>query len=217
MPYRTSDETAQRKGAMRAGLLNAARTLFAKHGYAATTMQQIVQAAGTSIGNCYFYFPDKAALLLALVEESSADLGRVIDDAIAEIPVGPAQLPVAIYISVLTLLEQGDLARLILVEASPPQFRQVAMAHFTARIERVFRTNPALIGDADPLMAAYAWQGAAFNVLDGVMTGRLSSDPATAARFLARWNVRALGLPAPQTEQALAALDHYVAARSSLG
>lgn len=214
MPYRTSSETAERKRAMRSRLLQAARTLFATHGYAATTMQQIVQAAGTSIGNCYFYFPDKSALLLALVEESSADLGRVIDAAIADLPPGSAQLPVAIYSSVLALLQQPDLARLMLVETGQPQVRQVAMAHFTARIERVFRDNPALLSGADPGMAAYAWQGAVFNVLEGVMNERLSGDPATVAHFLARWNVRALGLPAPVTAEALAALDQYIARHS---
>lgn len=216
MPYRTSSETAERKRAMRARLLDAARALFATHGYAATTMQQIVRAAGTSIGNCYFYFPDKGALLMALVEESSADLGRVIDEVIADLPPGPAQLPVAIYSSVLALLQQPDLARLVLVEASQPQVRQVAMSHFTARIERVFSANPALLSGADPGMAAYAWQGAVFNVLDGVMTGRLPGDPATVARFLARWNVQALGLPAPLTVQALAALDQYIARQATL-
>lgn len=215
MPYRTSDETAERKRAMRGRLLQAARTLFATHGYAATTMQQIVRAAGTSIGNCYFYFPDKGALLLALVEDSSADLGRVIDAAIADLPPGPSQLPVAIYSSVLALLRQPDLARLMLIETGQLQVRQVAMAHFTARIERVFSANPALLSGADPGMAAYAWQGAAFNVLDGVMAGRLPDDPATVARFLARWNVRALGLPPSLTEEALSALDQYIARQSA--
>ena len=57
---------------MRMRILNAARELFSGQGYQATTLRQVVDRADTSIGNFYFYFTDKEALLRALVEEISA-------------------------------------------------------------------------------------------------------------------------------------------------
>src|SRR2546425_11549934 len=56
MPYRVTERTEQRRQAMRKRIITAARDLFVRQGYQPTTMQQIVQEAGTSIGNCYFYF-----------------------------------------------------------------------------------------------------------------------------------------------------------------
>ncbi len=207
MPYRTPADVARRKAEMRAGILAAAARLIAANGYAATTVQQIVREAGTSVGNCYFYFPDKAALFLALLEEISAEIGRAVDAALAQVPPGPAQLAVAVYTGVTALLERGDLAGVILVEANQPAFRAVALNHFTDRVQRFFGAHPELCGAGGPTFAAYAWQGAIFNVLEGVITQHIPGDPAMIGRQLARWNLQAVGLPADQVEQALAVLD----------
>ncbi|MFL5598198.1 MAG: helix-turn-helix domain-containing protein, partial [Gemmatimonadaceae bacterium] len=51
MVYRQTARSGKVRQASRAKLLAAARKLFARHGYEATTMQQIVREADTSIGN----------------------------------------------------------------------------------------------------------------------------------------------------------------------
>lgn len=50
----------------RAALLRAAETLFTERGYAATTADDIAQAAGVSVGAFYNYFRNKKQILLAL-------------------------------------------------------------------------------------------------------------------------------------------------------
>ena len=64
----------------RAEILSAAKRLFINYGYEKTTMKQVVKEAGTSIGNCYFYFPNKQALLDALIEELINDIRNYIDE-----------------------------------------------------------------------------------------------------------------------------------------
>ena len=162
MPYRTPPEVEQRKAAMRANILAVAAHLFATQGYEATTMQQIVAAAGTSIGNLYFYFPDKAALLMALGEAISADVDARLEAVIARVPPGPAQLVAAIITGVETFLERRDLARVAFIEANQPAFRTAFLAHFTLRVQRVFEAAPNLTGGVDPALLAHAWQGATF-------------------------------------------------------
>jgi AcrR family transcriptional regulator len=63
----------------RAGILDAAVSLFAEHGYYVTTIQQIAKASGVSIGLIYQYFGDKDDILFL-------SLRRVLDRYETEIP-----------------------------------------------------------------------------------------------------------------------------------
>jgi AcrR family transcriptional regulator len=67
-------------------ILDAAAQVFERHGYAAGTTSRIAERAGVSIGSLYQYFPNKDAILVALVHrhlaESTAALGdREVVDA----------------------------------------------------------------------------------------------------------------------------------------
>jgi AcrR family transcriptional regulator len=55
--------------ATQARILDSARRVFARHGYAAGTTNRIAADAGISVGSLYQYFPNKDALLAALVRE----------------------------------------------------------------------------------------------------------------------------------------------------
>ncbi len=50
-------------------LLQAAESLFARRGYEATGMAEVAQRAGVGVGTLYHHFPDKRALLLALIDD----------------------------------------------------------------------------------------------------------------------------------------------------
>jgi AcrR family transcriptional regulator len=54
-------------------VLEAAAQVFERHGYAAGTTNRIAERAGVSIGTLYQYFPNKDAILVALVEHHLAD------------------------------------------------------------------------------------------------------------------------------------------------
>ena len=69
----------ERSGATVEAILEAAAQIFERHGYAAGTTNRIAARAGVSIGSLYQYFPNKDAILVALVHrhiaESTAVLG----------------------------------------------------------------------------------------------------------------------------------------------
>ncbi|MFC6647455.1 TetR/AcrR family transcriptional regulator [Granulicella cerasi] len=55
-------------------ILQVAEDLFAARGFEATTMTEVAEAAGSSIGSLYSYFPDKKALALALLDIYGAQI-----------------------------------------------------------------------------------------------------------------------------------------------
>ncbi len=80
MPSRRANELRPRKQpsqersrATVSVILEAAARIFASHGYAGATTNHIAAKAGVSIGTLYEYFPNKDALLVALMEAHIAE------------------------------------------------------------------------------------------------------------------------------------------------
>jgi AcrR family transcriptional regulator len=64
------------KAANRAAILAAGRDVFAHHGYDAASVRDIVRRTELASGTFYNYFPDKASVFEALVEELGAEARR---------------------------------------------------------------------------------------------------------------------------------------------
>jgi len=65
---------AERSGATRAGLIAAARGLFAARGYARVGTEELVRAAGVTRGALYHHFDGKADLFRAVFEDVEREL-----------------------------------------------------------------------------------------------------------------------------------------------
>ncbi len=61
--------TVIRRSARRAAIVDAAYRCMARHGYERTTTAQICKDAGVSSGTFFHYFPTKAAVLAAVLED----------------------------------------------------------------------------------------------------------------------------------------------------
>lgn len=64
-------------------ILDAAHSLVLAHGFSATTVDAVLDAAGASKGAFFHHFPSKRALGLALVERYAAGDREVLEDAVA--------------------------------------------------------------------------------------------------------------------------------------
>src|SRR4051794_7785660 len=64
-------------------IVEAAARVFEGHGYAAGTTNRIAERAGVSVGSLYQYFPNKDAILVALMRRHLDD-GRTIVGALIE-------------------------------------------------------------------------------------------------------------------------------------
>src|SRR6202048_3189290 len=77
----TSPDRRQRRSSqIRERLFRAALDLFAQHGFADTTVEDITNAADLGKGTFFNYFPSKDHLLLAFAEMQLAKLQSIVDN-----------------------------------------------------------------------------------------------------------------------------------------
>jgi AcrR family transcriptional regulator len=89
-----------RSASTRAKLLRAARTLFAREGYAAVGTEQIVRRAGVTRGALYHQFPAKEDLFLAVYEQVEQELTMRVAQSLgdAESPYEELRRGIAIFL-----------------------------------------------------------------------------------------------------------------------
>ena len=133
MPYRSTDKTRQKKDAKRTALMQAAVRVFAKKGYHAATIRDIVAAADVAVGTFYFYFPDKETLFVYLYEETADFLLQAIQQAVASRATLAKQIQAAVqaYVNigvyepaVVSLLLVGGVGALPALVARRAEFRE---------------------------------------------------------------------------------------------
>jgi AcrR family transcriptional regulator len=71
---RTHEQNETIREVSRAKIVETALELFAQHGFEATSVRMIAQAAGIAQGLLYNYFASKEALLATVVQQSMADV-----------------------------------------------------------------------------------------------------------------------------------------------
>jgi AcrR family transcriptional regulator len=76
----------QRAVLTRGRVLSAAAEVFARTGFLAASMNDIVDAAGVTKGAVYFHFPSKEALAVAIVEEQFAQWPTMVEAIVRHSP-----------------------------------------------------------------------------------------------------------------------------------
>lgn len=71
--------------AIRTRILEAARAVFAEHGYEQASLNAIIELAGISKGVLYYYFEDKVDLYLAILHEIAEAQAKVMSESKVEL------------------------------------------------------------------------------------------------------------------------------------
>lgn len=178
-------------------ILDAARVLFAERGFHATTTRDLAAAADINDALLYRYFPDKQAILDALVDEAIA--------VFRALPRPPEAAPLPLE-ELLELAGTGftraiqsnlDLVTILIGErhalAGDTRFAEFIDDSAT-RLGRLIDARPGGRGDGDGYLTARAYFGAlvAFVLLQDQlgMTKIRQVDPADYIRHLARVTAR---------------------------
>jgi AcrR family transcriptional regulator len=135
----------ERSAATVDAIIEAAAQVFARHGYAAGTTNRIAERAGVSIGTLYQYFPNKDAILIALIERHLQEGESILAPMLAELTEHPPPVRDMLERVLRALLElhrhQPILHRVLFEEAPRPH-------RLRDRLERAFE-------DASVALARY--------------------------------------------------------------
>ena len=142
-----------RAQATRAALLDAAREVFTKSGFADANIADVVSRAGASVGSLYHHFGGKADLYLALFEEYQARQEARAMAAVRTARIAGEDDPVRLFVAGARAFfhgcwEERDLARMFLAGGGPPGFELVTRKRYREWVDR----NAALLKpEAKPL------------------------------------------------------------------
>ncbi|MXX31950.1 MAG: TetR/AcrR family transcriptional regulator [Chloroflexi bacterium] len=188
-------------------LLDAAAQVFAQRGYSDAQMDEIAAAADTSKGGLYFHFPNKEALIAAVIGRAGDILRRRVTRAMTaagDDPVARADAALATLVN--TLAAHRSLARVLAAESlgsSTTARESVAKIEdeYVALIADELRAALAsgrlsnLDAPLDPELTARAWVGMVRSLLTAWAAGRVSAPLDRIYPELRRLMLRSAGVP----------------------
>lgn len=195
---RSPDQNQALRAATRERLLRSALTLFARDGYAGTSVRTIAEHAGVATGLLYAHFAGKEELLHALFEQSMADVRASMALADAQ-PQPQDQLSALVLGSVAIIREHLDFWRLGYAARTQPAVLAAlgpALNEWTRSIVAALQGYLVRAGSTDPVHDARAL----FAQIDGLCQ-HFALDPerypvdAVARRIIARWTPTVVPTP----------------------
>ncbi len=133
---------AARSASTRAKLIRAARTLFARRGYAAVGTEEIVRRAGVTRGALYHQFEGKEDLFLAVYEQVEQELTAGVDGQLGEITSPFAALRAGVR-AFLEACRTPEVQRIVLIDGPAvlgwERWREVAERNGLGLMQAVIR------------------------------------------------------------------------------
>jgi AcrR family transcriptional regulator len=203
------------KGERRLSILDAAKAVFAKRGYARSTVDDIVAEAGVARGTFYLYFEDKRGAFAELVDRFAAQVTGVIVRIATDDPARPvADQVLENTRAILRLcLAERSMTKILFTDAVgvDPEFQHQLATFYDAVVQLLtesLRDGQALgiVADGEPRVMAYLTLGALKELLyQAVMLG-LAEESAEALSqqiysFLSQGYLRVEGARRTKTQR----------------
>ena len=150
-----------------AEILQAARQVFARRGFAEASMEEIAQAAGLAKGTLYLYYESKRELYKAALRAGLTELAFAVEAAVTAAPSLAASIEAYVATKVAYFDEHRDFVRIYLAEygqaacgASDPSYRDLSLRQ-NRLLQRVIRE-----GSRGDVARALSAEEAAYAVAD---------------------------------------------------
>lgn len=129
----------RRKLHTRRKLLDAARQQIARHGYEATGVLDITEAADVSKGTFYLHFRDKEDLTRTLILEGFDALRARLTEALGASPRPADSMEEALRVVFRHAAENRDLFRIMLGRQASAELQMTALEYFSNAVEEIIR------------------------------------------------------------------------------
>ena len=130
MPLGDEPQPHSPEDSRRDAILRLAKRRFMTEGYAGARMEPIAREAGVSTATLYGYFPGKAELFTAVIDDAAEDFGRQMDHV--RIIAGSAREQLMVFVTAYADFMSDPFVRSVfrLVVAERPRFQAVATRFF---------------------------------------------------------------------------------------
>lgn len=154
---RTADQNQEMREATQAAILHSAMVLFARYGYAHTSIRKIASEAGIATGLMYHYFDSKERLLRAVFDQCMAVLAESFAQAMDH-PEPAQRLTRLLHAIFDTLAADVDFWALFYMMRTQPAVMALLGDDFrlwTRRLRDLISADLAALGRADAEIEAY--------------------------------------------------------------
>lgn len=212
MAYRRTAYMEERVSRRKQEMLRAAEELIIDKGYKATTMQDVAQKAGTSIGNVYFYFSNKDEMAMEVIDHICEEIWNTDDLEVVDLSPYPYYSVEALddYLKITALFQKKHFAKALLGGATYPGFRNRIIRFFEEKANERYAKYSDFYEGIDRELAFSCHFGSVVNVMMKVLQEELDRTPDEVGKFLARWKLQARGLQMEEVDQAMSDLDTLI-------
>jgi AcrR family transcriptional regulator len=160
---------------MRARLIEAARTVFARQGVDATRINEITEEADVGFGSFYNHFASKEEIVAAVLEEAVAAHGEAVNELSTAVE-DPAEIVAVAHRHFASLARTDPDTAWLLIRLEPShRVLGGALRSYAARdIARGVATGR--FAPADPDVALHASGGSLLGVMRAILEGELGAD-----------------------------------------
>jgi len=188
-------------------ILRVAKKLFSEKGYNNTSMRDIVKEAHTSMGNLYFHFPNKLAILKLICREFIYKLRSQIYQ-IHRLNFSPQTgFAIDFRIGYITTLEDPKLSRLWLVARNIPEIHRFSFENKRIRLRTFFGDR---IPEEELDFLAIAIQGIADAIFEQKKNENLHGDSVRLSNKIISYSLKLIGYSDNEIQKAINEAEDYV-------
>ncbi len=189
-------------------ILKAARKLFAEKGFDKTSVREIVKEADTSMGNLYFYFPNKLEILKVICQEFVGKLRKQISDVHAKSYDPAIGFALDFKIGYIATMEDEKFSRFWIFARNIPEIHKYSLENKRIRLKTFFGDR--IQSEHELNSFAIAIQGIADAFFEQKREGNLVESSAILSNTIIDFSLRLMGYSQPKINSVIEKVEQFI-------